>query len=57
MNKAQMDCFTKTVTLQRPNGKKIVFRGGEMSSQTVLSQLWLLENDKKKGVRLTLPMS
>ena len=27
MNKAQMDCFTKTVTLQGPNGKKIVFRG------------------------------
>jgi len=27
MNKAQMDCFTKTVTLQRPDGKKIVFKG------------------------------
>ena len=29
MNKAQMDCFTKTVTFQGPDGKKIVFRGGE----------------------------
>jgi len=27
MHKAQMDCFTKTVILQWPNGKKIVFRG------------------------------
>jgi hypothetical protein len=43
MNKAQMDYFTKTVTLQGSDGKKIVFRGGEMPSQTVLSQLWPLE--------------
>jgi hypothetical protein len=27
MNKVQMDRFTKTVTLQGPDGKKIVFRG------------------------------
>ena len=39
MNKAQMDSFTNTITLQGPNGKKIVFRGREMLAQTVLSQL------------------
>jgi hypothetical protein len=26
-NKAQMDCFTKTITLQGPDGRKIVFKG------------------------------
>jgi hypothetical protein len=24
---AQIDCFTKTVTLQRPNGRRVIFRG------------------------------
>ena len=27
INKAQMDCFAKVIILQRPNGRKIIFKG------------------------------
>jgi hypothetical protein len=59
MNKAQMDCFTKTVTLQRPDGKKIVFRGERNVIPNCIISATATRKmiKKKKGVRLTLPMS
>jgi len=50
MNKAQMDCFTKTVTLQGPDGKKIVFRGERnVIPNCIISAMAARKMIKKKG--------
>jgi hypothetical protein len=42
MHKAQMDCFTKTTTLQGPRDRKIMFIGGEKC----LLKLYCLRYDR-----------
>jgi hypothetical protein len=52
--KAQMDCFAKTVTLQGPNGRRVIFRGEKNVIPNCIISVMTARKMVKKGCEVYL---